>query len=371
MRVTKGWNRRQFVQLMGYSGLSSAGLCSSLLGPSGAPSAIRFAYVASERDEIHAYAVRGGEWQLVLTVASEKPVALAVWRGGKALYAVNEVGVHRGLPTGTIEAFSIGADGKLKKLNRRELALSATMPRHAAVSPDGKSLVVAVRRGGAYNLLPIAEDGSLGRVSGLVKETGMLRGEGGIVAQPRMVAFDAVGRVLTADGGTGRLSVLRMGDGGLNVQARTESPNAAAMQLAMHPKGELLYAMHEDGIACYGYDAGDGRIGDKQQHVKFACAKDGSLAMHRSGNFIYANHPDGGVALWAVNGAAGKLNTMGVQGEAMGELRAIELAPNGASLIGVGHDGRVMEAALDAKTGQLGTCALRAKVGSAKCVALV
>jgi hypothetical protein len=41
MRGTKGWNRRQFVQLMGYSGLSSAGLCSSLLGPSGAPSAIR------------------------------------------------------------------------------------------------------------------------------------------------------------------------------------------------------------------------------------------------------------------------------------------------------------------------------------------
>jgi hypothetical protein len=55
----------------------------------------------------------------------------------------------------------------------------------------------------------------------------------------------------------------------------------------------------------------------------------------------------------------------------MGELRSIELAPNGASLIGVGRDGRLMEAALDAKTGQLGTCALRAKVGSAKCVALV
>ena len=371
MSETKGWNRRQFVQLMGYSGLSSAGLCSSLLGPSGAQSAIRFAYVASERDELHVYAARGGEWQQVQTVASEKPVALAVGLGGKALYAVNEVGLHRGLPTGTVEAFSIGTDGKLTKLNRRELALSATMPRHAAVSPDGKSLVVAVRGGGAYNLLPIAEDGSLERVSGLVKETGVVRAQDGIVAQPQMVAFDKAGRVLTADGGTGRLSVLRMSDDGLNVHARLESSETAAMHLAVHPKGERLYAMHEDGIACYEYDAGDGRIGDKQQHVKFACAKDGSLALHQSGNFIYANHAERGVALWAVNGAAGKLTAVGVQGEAMGELRVIELAPNGASLIGVGRDGRVMEAALDAKTGQLGTCALRAKVGSAKCVALV
>ena len=93
--------------------------------------------------------------------------------------------------------------------------------------------------------------------------------------------------------------------------------------------------------------------------------------MHQSGNFIYANHPDGGVAMWAVNGAGGKLNAVGVQSVAMGELRVIELAPNGASIIGVGRDGRVMEAALDAKTGQLGTYTLRAKIGSAKCVALV
>jgi 6-phosphogluconolactonase (cycloisomerase 2 family) len=371
MRGTKGWNRRQFVQLVGYSGLSSAGLCSSLLGPSDAASAIKFAYVASERDEIHVYAARGGEWQLVQTVASEKPVALTIGRGGKALYAVNEVALHRGLPTGTVEAFAIGADGKLKKLNRRELALSATMPRHAAVSPDGKSLVVAVREGGAYNLLPIAEDGSLGRVSGLLKEIGVERSGNVTVAQPRMVAFDTAGRVLTADGGTGRLSVLRRGDDGLKVHARLDPPETAATQLAVHPKGGSLYAMYEDGIACYGYDAGDGRIGDKQQQVRFACAKDGSLAIHRSGNFIYANDPGGGVALWAVSGTTGTLKAVGLQGTAMGELRAIELAPNGASLVGVGRDGRVMEAALDAKTGQLGTCALRAKVGSAKCVALV
>ena len=371
MRGTKGWNRREFVQLVGYSSLSSAGLCSSLLGPSTAQSAIKFAYIASERNAIHVYAVRGAEWQHVQTMESDSPVALAMGRGGKALYAVNEVALHRGLPTGTVDAFAIGADGKLTQLNRRELALSATMPRHAAVSPDGKNLVVAVREGGAYNLLPIGEDGSLGRVSGLLKEIGVERSGNSTVAQPRMVAFDAAGRVITADGGTGRLSVLRAGDDGLKVHARLESPETAAMQLAVHPKGGLLYAMHEDGIACYSYDAGDGRIGDKRQHVKFDCSKDGSLAMHRSGNFIYANDPSGGVALWAVSGTTGTLNAMGVQGSAMGELRSIEMAPNGTSLVGVGRDGRVMEAALDAETGQLGTCALRAKVGSAKCVALV
>jgi hypothetical protein len=76
MSMKKGWNRREFVQVMGLSSLGSAGVCSSLL-PAGARSSVKFAYVATERDAIH---VRGS-WSggtRVQTIACERPAALAV-----------------------------------------------------------------------------------------------------------------------------------------------------------------------------------------------------------------------------------------------------------------------------------------------------
>ncbi len=369
--MKKGWNRREFVHLMGYSTLSSAGLCSSLL-PAGARSSVRFAYVASERDAIHVYASHGVEWTRVQTIASEKPVALAVGRDGEALYAVNEVRVHHGLPMGTVEAFSIGKDGRLAKLSRQPLSLSATMPRHAAVSPDGRSLVVAVREGGAYNVLPIAEDGSLGRVSSLLKETGVERAGVASISRPHAVAFDTAGRVIAADAGTGRVSVLGLSGEGLGIHARLELEDGMAVsRVAMHPNGRVLYAMREDGIACYGYDAAAGKIEEKRQHAKVACGPDAALAVHRSGEFVYASRPEGGVAVWAADRSTGRLRAAGEDSEAMGELCAMEIAPEGNSLIAVSRDGRVMESFIDAATGRLSAAALRAKVESSRCVALV
>ena len=371
MSMKKGWNRREFVQLVGYSTLSSAGLCSSLL-PAGARSSVKFAYVASERNAIHVYAAGGAEWTRIQTIASERPAALAVSRDGKALYAVNEVNVHNGLPMGTVEAFAIGKDGRLAKLNRQPLSLSATMPRHAAVSPDGKSLVVAVREGGAYNVLPIAEDGSLGRVSSLLKETGAERAGVASVARPQAIAFDTAGRVIAADAGTGRVSVLGLNGEGLGIHARLESEDGMAVsRVAMHPSGKTLYAMREDGIACYGYDVTIGKIEEKRQHAKIACGADAALAVHRSGDFVYASRPEGGVAVWTANRLTGRLSTAAVDGEAMSELRSMEMTPEGNSLIGVSRDGRVMESFVDAASGRLSAAALRTRVDSPRCVAVV
>jgi 6-phosphogluconolactonase len=371
MGTRKGWNRREFVQLMGCSTLSSAGLATSLL-PSGSRSSVKFAYVASERDEIHVFSVRGSEWTRVQTIASKRPVSLAVSQGAKALYAVNEVSEHNGLPMGTVESFAIGKDGRLAKLNRQPLSLSATMPRHAAVSPDGKSLVVAVREGGAYNVLPIGEDGSLRRVSSLLKEIGMERAGVGSVAQPHSLAFDTEGRVIAADAGTGRVSVLRLSGDGLSTHARHESENGGAVsRVAMHPSGRALYAVREDGIACYGYDAATGKIDELRQHMKVGCGTDSALAVHRSGEFVYVSRRAGGVAVWAADRSTGRLRAAGVHGEAMGELRAMEMAPEGNSLVAVSSIGRVVESFIDAASGRLSAAAFRATVESPLCVALV
>ena len=88
--------------------------------------------------------------------SSAAPSSLALDASERFLYAVNEVDEYEGLPSGTVEAYAIdAADGTLTFVNRQSLSLSATAPRHAAVSPDGRSLVVAVHGGGAYNVLPL------------------------------------------------------------------------------------------------------------------------------------------------------------------------------------------------------------------------
>ena len=353
MSMKKGWNRREFVHLMGFSTLTSAGLCSSLL-PSNARSSVRFAYVASERDEIHVYAARGAAWTRVQTIGSERPVSLAVARNGRALYAVNEVSMHRGLPMGTVEAFAIGSDGRLTRLNRRELSLSATMPRQAAVSPDGKSLVVAVRGGGAYNVLPISEDGSLDRVSAILKETGVERAGESLPARPEMVVFDKAGRMLSVDGSAGRLSVFAMSGDGMTLHARAAmDAESGARRVAMHPAGRMLYVAHEDSLACYGYDAAAGTILQKRQEIS---AVDGlrAMAVHPAGGFVYGCHSGRGVAAWRVSAASGELLAMGQQMEDMGRVDAIDISPDGRELVALNRErGSITTAVVDVATGRL------------------
>ena len=140
-------NRRNFVQLMGSASLGVAGSRASWLAAETSP--VRFAY-AGQKDGIQVFAVKGGRWTWTQTVASVSPVFLALDPTQRFLYAMNDKEVHEGLPTGTIEAYAISThDGVLTLLNRQPLSLSGVRPRHLAVAPDGRSVVVAIDGGGA------------------------------------------------------------------------------------------------------------------------------------------------------------------------------------------------------------------------------
>jgi len=373
------WSRREFVQWAGFSSLSSGGLCSSLLPLKGRGGEAGFAYVASSEgaDEgIHTYAMRGDRWERLQTLRSRRPVALATGSGRRFLYAVNEVDMHEGLPMGTVEAYAIGRDGRLTFLNRSALALSATMPRHAAVSADGRSLAVAVYGGGAYNVLPIVEDGSLGRVAGILKEVGVERTGSSRRAQPRMVAFDKAGRVVSVDEGTDRLNVLSVSEAGIAAHMRAElGDGSSPTQVAMHPAGERIYVMQAEAIACYGYDAAAGRVLEQVQHLPIASAVEGAgaMAVHPSGRFLYACRRDGGVAAWSLT-ASGDLaaRTSGTQDAGMGELHAIEMAPDGKSLMGINRGrGLIQQAEIDSATGRLMPAAVVARLDSPSSLTMI
>jgi 6-phosphogluconolactonase (cycloisomerase 2 family) len=363
------WSRREFVQWMGYSSLASAGMSSPLLAATESRSRAKFAYVSAKEgaDEgIHAYVIGARGWKKLQVVKSERPVSVTLSPDRRFLYAVNEVASHKGLPVGTVEAFAVEQDGRLRLLNRRALALSATDPRHAAVIPDGGSLVIAVRGGGAYNVLPIAEDGSLGSVSGIVKEIGVAHANAGRGAEPHMVAFDKAGRVVSVDAGTNRLNVFAVKEGRIEAQERLALDGVSRpTQVSVAPAGDAVYVMHEEGISCHRYDADSGPISGERQQLSMSGTVEGpgTMTVHPSGRFLYASQRGGGIAGWHM--VSNTARPLGLQAAEMGELNAIEVAPDGIGLLGVNRSkGTIQSAEIDPSTGRVQAGRVVARVDS-------
>lgn len=334
------WNRRTFLQRLGYfSGMGAVhpgAAWSFFIGRKqlqgrdrfGETTEPLFAYVASWENGIQVFNVAGNSWELAQTIASDKPSCLALHPNRKFIYAVNEIDEYRGLPAGTVEAYKIDArDGRLTLLNRQALSLSATAPRYLTVGPDGSKLIVAAHGGGSYNVLPVRADGSLERVSGILKEIGSGPNlERQHASHPQMVLFDTTQHhLLSADLGSDSLNVFTLAEGRLNVAHRhgTE-PGSGPRLIALHPAGRILYVMNElnASISCFGYDAASGRIQDRLHHqplytsVSLKTAVATTMAMHPSGNFLYtscsrsraSSSANSRIAAWSIDSATGKLD---------------------------------------------------------------
>lgn len=354
MKDCSRWSRREFVRMAG-SSLGAMRFGSPFLERVGQASGsviARFAYVGfggkgATNEGIAVFDLSGGGWRPVGMVSSAAPSSLVLGAGERFLYAVNEVDEYEGLPSGTVEAYAIdGVDGNLKLVNRQRLSLSAIMPRHAAVSPDGRALVVAVHGGGAYNVLPLGNDGSVGAVSGILKETGSGPHEWQGSAHPQMVVFDRVGRLVTADLGNDRLSVLKLEDARLSVAGRyTARPGGGPHHLAFHPDGGLLFVANEldASVVCYRYDVSEGRIVGGGRRV--ATARDASgggvvMAVDPAGDFLYTAHRRGsdGISVWRIARDSGGLERVVMTEESGRRLHQVTITADGKSLLGISRE---------------------------------
>lgn len=375
MKTNKGWSRRDFVQIIGTAALGSRGLAATLLpsGQSSMSSRAAFLYVGcagGKLDGIEVLAAEGSGWRSIQRVQSAQPTSLAVGADGRTLYAANQIGLYRGLPMGTVESYTIGGDGRLTLLNRQELSLSATMPRHLAVSPNGRSLAVTAQGGGVYNVMPIAEDGSVGRATGILKVTGDTDGRR---AQPRMATFDRAGRIVGADQGTGRLRVFAANDDNLITHSVSKIENGSPRHIAMHHDGDALYVAHDDSIECYGYDQTAGHILELRQRLTNAVVANGAtaLAIHPSGKLLLACDAVRGVSSWKI-GADKALQFAGSHASELGRLDAIEIARDGASVITINNErGVISGAKIDTATGSVSEAQMLARVDSPRSFAVV
>jgi 6-phosphogluconolactonase (cycloisomerase 2 family) len=105
----------------------------------------------------------------------------------------------------------------MELISRQPLSLSATGPKHVAISPDGSWMVVAVYRGGAYNLLPVDREGRIGSVTQALKEIGSgPHPTKQATAHPHSVVFHPSGKfVIGTDFGCDRINVFAFQSGRL------------------------------------------------------------------------------------------------------------------------------------------------------------
>ena len=310
----------------------------------GAP---RFAYVGCEDDSLRVFRLQGEVWTQIQRVPSRAPACVLLSPAQQTLYVANEVDVHEGLPRGTVEAFHIRpGDGRLTLLSRTALSLSATQPRHMTVSPDGKLLAVAAYGGGIYNLIAIAQEGSLGQVSSIFKDAGCgPHAQLQASAHPHTLFFDALGRhLLSSDFGSDRLSVFALEDGRLSRRMqRSTGEGSGPGNCVLHPSGSFVYAWHglEGTLVCYRFE--DGTVGEEVQREPLSA---GGLAVHPSGRMLYTAQ-----GAWRIDTGSGRLSRMGARLPGASQIVA---TPDGMSVYFVdGARGSIEQATADSGTGEV------------------
>jgi 6-phosphogluconolactonase len=357
-RSREGWTRREFVR-------GAAGLVAVPYLASPSPG---FAYVASGEGAVHVFLVQGERWTRIQRVSSPAPACVLLSPSGQTLYVANEVEAHEGPPRGTVEVFRVDAlDGRLTLSSRKPLSLSATRPRHMALSPDGKMLAVAAYGGGIYNLFSVAEDGSLVQPASIFKDAGCggdPQSQG--AAHPHSLLFDSNGRLLASDFGNDRLSVFAVEGGRLQRLAqRPTGRGSGPSATVLHPGGSLFYAWHEmeSTLACYRYDATSGTLGEAIQKLAFPRSSAGTLAMHPSGRMLYTSQ-----GVWQIDGGSGRLTRTE---HLLPNATQISAAPDGGSVyILDGGTGSIYQLPAGRVTGELNSKTRVALVSEPKSIAI-
>lgn len=289
--LSAGWTRREF--LRGAAGVVALPHLPQAVGATG------FAYVACGDDSLRVFRVESAGWTQIQRIPSCAPAFVLLSRTQQMLYVANDVDMHDGLPRGTVEVFRVNSgDGSLTLSSRIALSLSATGPRHLALSPDGRLLAVAAYGGGIYNLIAISADESTGAVSSIFKDAGCGPHASQDSAHPHTLVFDAGGRhVWSSDFGSDRLSVFSVADGRLERRLQhSTGVGSGPGNCVLHPSGSFVYAWHslEGALVGYRHD------GEVMQRVPLRA---GALAVHPSGRLLYAAQ-----GAWHIDGESGRLS---------------------------------------------------------------
>lgn len=266
--------------------------------------------------------VTGEPGPLELAAETQEPSFLAVTPNRRFLYAVNEVEMFEGKPSGAISAYSIDpATGKLNFL--QQVPSMGGSPAYVTTDKTGRYLLVANYGGGNIAVFPIGSDGKLGA------DTAFDQHHGSSVNRERQsgphahaIQLSNDNRfVLSADLGLDEILVYRF-DAAKGTLTPNQPPfakvaaGAGPRHVAFSPNGKFVYVVDEMGstVTVFSYDAKAGTLHERQTISTLPKDFTGDnttaeILTDESGGFLYvSNRGDDSIVVYAIDHSNGKLS---------------------------------------------------------------
>ena len=314
------------------------------------------------------------------------PSFLAIHPSGRFLYAVNEAGRTRSGKGGAVSSFAIRLpSGELTPLNQESSGGSG--PCHITMSRDGKFVLGANYGGGSVFALPVGADGKLGKATAFVQHKGKsVNPRRQAAPHAHSINLDAANRfAVAADLGLDKILVYRFdaAKGTLKANApafTATAPGAGPRHFAFHPGGKWAYVINEMSctVGVHDYDATKGVLTRTQTISTLPKGFEGTnscaeILVHPSGKFVYgSNRGHESIAIFAVDGATGRLRALGHEPTQGKRPRNFCIDPTGAYLLAANQTtGNVVVFRIDGKTGLLKATGHSVQVPGPACVRMM
>ncbi len=310
----------------------------------------------------------GLKGQPALVAELENASFVALHPNRPLLYAVSEISASGPDSTGIV-AYSIGADGKLTKLNERSTRGGAAC--HVTVDPTGRCVGVANYTGGSCILFPILEDGSLGKAGAFVQHVGHSGVNAGRQEAPHAhsINFNQDGtQAFVADLGKDQILLYDVDP----AMATMKASKQAVLQLpagggprhfSFHPDFNIAFSNLEltSQVALLQYDREQrnltlGAVLDTiPESAKGKGNSTAECLVHPSGKFLYvSNRGHNSIAAFAVDSQSKTFRSLG-NTPSGGEIpRGFGITHDGKWLVlGNQKTGNVVALSIDQETGEL------------------
>jgi 6-phosphogluconolactonase (cycloisomerase 2 family) len=296
-----------------------------------------------------------------LMAKTTSPSWIALSDDHKFLYAANEVATYGPNKSGSVTAFAVNpATGVLKQLN--VVDSGGSIPCFVSIHPSGKFLLVADYTGGAYEVIRLKSDGSLGEVTDVVKPTGPMSVYDAADKPPasftdtrphgsrgHMILPDPTGQyVVGADAGRDQILVWKLdtNTGKLNQVSVTHSvPGAGPRHFIFSHDGKTLYQQQEQDSRLTTYAFADGKLTQKGPSI--SSLPDGyqgtnttsELLIDKSGKHLYgANRTEDSIVTYTV-GADGAVSRTANTWTQADNPRSLTIDPSGKFIYSLNQSG--------------------------------
>jgi 6-phosphogluconolactonase len=313
-----------------------------------------------------------------LAAAVSNPSYLAIKRGGKFAYAVDE-------SSDSVSAFAIQPDHRFRLLNSTHGI--GGWPCFVSVTPDGRDVLTAGYREGTLASMRIQRDGAVGPIVSLIQDHGAGPNKDRQDGPHMHVAIaDSKNRhVYSCDLGTDDVEVYDLDSSSahlvLSPGSSAKAPaGAGPRHIAIQAGGKVMYVNNEMGgsVTSYAIDAKTGGLKPIQtistlpEGVPAASNRTAEIAIHPNGKWLYvSNRGDDSMAIFSIS-ATGGMELIDIQKLGVMDPRGFDIDPSGKWIVVAGQlTNDVTVWSIDPSSGKISTTGQSVPVGVPVCVAFV